>query len=244
VPADGRGDGILVARDTRDDRGPFDAVPIELSGPAIGQFVWRAWILPAKAMRYCQMAASVRESWHPGREQLEEAARKEMTMRVTDSHNEKAIIIGLVSDTHGLIRDTLFEALAGVSQILHAGDVGGREVLDALSAIAPVLAVCGNVDPFDGMLPRQVAIDAGGLSIHVSHGDELGSPTPAKLLSRYSADVLVFGHTHRPLVERDGNRLVVNPGAAGPRRFDLQPSVARLTIVGGRAEVDLVWLSP
>lgn len=165
-----------------------------------------------------------------------------MTMRVTNPHNQEAIIIGLVSDTHGLMRDSLFEALAGVSQILHAGDVGGRDILDALSTIAPVLAVYGNVDPLDGTLPQRVALDAGGLSIHVSHGDELGSPTPGKLLARYSADVLVFGHTHRPLVERDGHRLVVNPGAAGPRRFDLAPSVGRLTIVGGRAEVELVTL--
>ena len=166
-----------------------------------------------------------------------------MTMRITNPHGEKAIIIGLVSDTHGLVRDSLFEALAGVSQILHAGDVGGRPVLDALGEIAPVLAVCGNVDPFDGALPQQLAIDAGGLSIHVSHGDELGSPTPGKLLSRYSADVLVFGHTHKPLVEHDGSRLVVNPGAAGPRRFDLKPSIARLTILRGRADVELIWLS-
>ena len=92
------------------------------------------------------------------------------------------------------------------------------------------------------MLPQQVAIDAGGLSIHVSHGDELGSPTPGKLLSRYSADVLVFGHTHRPIVERDANRLVVNPGAAGPRRFDLMPSIGRLTILGGRADAGIVTL--
>jgi putative phosphoesterase len=163
-------------------------------------------------------------------------------MRVTNPHGEKAIIIGLVSDTHGLVRDGIFGALAGVSQILHAGDVGGSAVLDTLSSIAPILAVCGNVDPFDGLLPQRLAIDAGGLSIHVSHGDELGSPTPAKLLARYSADVLVYGHTHRPLVERDGRRLVVNPGAAGPRRFDLQPSVARLTVAGGRAEVEIVTL--
>lgn len=239
---DGPGNRILVPWDARDNRCPRDAVPIEFSGPAVGQFLSGAWILPAQAMRYCRMAVGVRESRHPGCQQLEKAARKEMTMRVTQSHGEKAIIIGLVSDTHGLVRDSLFEALAGVSQILHAGDVGGRTVLDALEAIAPVLAVCGNVDPFDGTLPQQIAIDAGGLSIHVSHGDELGSPTPAKLLSRYSADVLVFGHTHRPLVERDGHRLVVNPGAAGPRRFDLKPSIARLTIAGGRAEVELVTL--
>jgi len=91
-------------------------------------------------------------------------------------------------------------------------------------------------------LPDELALVAGGLSIHVSHGHELGSPTPAKLLSSYSADILIYGHTHKALVERKGNRLVINPGAAGPRRFDLHPSVARLTIAGGRAEVDIVTL--
>src|SRR5262249_36923747 len=129
------------------------------------------------------------------REQFEEAAREKMTMSVANTHRERPIIIGLVSDTHGLVRDSLFAALDGVSQILHAGDVGGREVLDALSGIAQVLAVYGNVDPLDGQLPQEVAIDVAGLSIHVSHGHELGSPTPARLLSRYSADILVFGHT-------------------------------------------------
>jgi len=165
-----------------------------------------------------------------------------MAMGVADTHRERAIIIGLVSDTHGLIRNSLFEALAGVSQILHAGDVGGRAVLDALSAIAPVLAVYGNVDPIDESLPESVEIEEGGLSIHVSHGHELGSPAPARLLARYTADVIVFGHTHRPLVQRDGHRLVVNPGAAGPRRFDVEPSVAILRISGGKAEANLVAL--
>jgi len=163
-------------------------------------------------------------------------------MSVADTHQENAIIIGLVSDTHGLIRNGLFEALAGVSQILHAGDVGGRPILDALSVIAPVLAVYGNVDPLDGLLPDAINIDVGGLSLHVSHGHELGSPAPAKLLARYPADVIIFGHTHRPLVHREGQRLVVNPGAAGPRRFDLQPSVGILRIAGGKADVEIVPL--
>jgi len=165
-----------------------------------------------------------------------------MTMNVRDAHREQAIIIGLVSDTHGLIRDSLFQALEGVSQILHAGDVGGRPVLDALSAIAPVLAVYGNVDPVDGILPPFVETEAGGLSIHVSHGHELGAPVPAKLLARYSADIIVFGHTHHPLVHRDGARLVVNPGAAGPRRFDVKPSVGILRIANGTADVEIVLL--
>ena len=159
-------------------------------------------------------------------------------MRLSDT-----MIIGLVSDTHGLVRDSLFQALAGVSQILHAGDVGRREVLDALSAIAPVEAVYGNVDPLDGRLPQHVHLERGGLSIHVTHGHELGMPTPQKLLARYSADILIYGHTHRALVYRDGNRLVVNPGAAGPKRFDLKPSAAILRIEGGAADVQIVQLA-
>lgn len=166
-----------------------------------------------------------------------------MTMSVANSHREEPIIIGLVSDTHGLVRNGLFQALAGVSRILHAGDVGGRHVLDTLAAIAPVQAVYGNVDPLDGLLPAEIAIEVNGLRIHVSHGHEVGSPTPAKLLARYAADVLVFGHTHRALVEREGQRLIVNPGAAGPRRFDLTPSVGILRISKGRAEVEIVVLT-
>lgn len=113
-------------------------------------------------------------------------------------------------------------------------------MLDALGAIAPVEAVYGNTDPLDGTLPQHLHVEHGGVSIHVSHGHELGSPTPHKLLARYNADVLVYGHTHKALVYRDGKRLVVNPGAAGPRRFDARPSVARLTIVKSRAEVEIV----
>ena len=88
----------------------------------------------------------------------------------------------------------------------------------------------------------RVAITPAGVHELVSHGHEVGSPTPSKLLARYAGDVLVYGHTHRQLVTRAGGRLVVNPGAAGPRRFDLTPSVARLTIVRGEAEVELVPL--
>ena len=152
------------------------------------------------------------------------------------------MIIGLVSDTHGLVRNSLFEALAGVSRILHAGDVGGRHVLDALTAIAPVEAVYGNVDPLDGLLLQHVNVEVDGVTIHVSHGHELGSPTPQRLLARYTADVLIYGHTHKALVYRDGARLVVNPGAAGPKRFDVQPSIGILRITNGAADVQIVRL--
>jgi uncharacterized protein len=151
------------------------------------------------------------------------------------------VIVGLISDTHGLVRPEVFDALAGVELILHAGDVGD-DVLIEIQAIAPVYAVCGNTDAPGGNLPAARNLDLASLSVHISHGHELGSPTPTKLLARYKADVIVFGHTHKPLVERVGRRLVVNPGAAGPRRFDLRPSVARMTIVHGQADVEILWL--
>ncbi len=153
------------------------------------------------------------------------------------------MLIGLVSDTHGLVRPELFDALKGVALILHAGDVGGQGILDELRIIAPVQAVCGNTDvPGDPSLQSRLFLEVEGLTIHVSHGHEVGAPTPEKLLGRYDADVIVFGHTHKPLVDRSGTRLVVNPGAAGPRRFSLKPSVARMKVEKGRAEVEIVWL--
>jgi len=140
-------------------------------------------------------------------------------------------IVGLISDTHGLLRPDVHTAFAGVELILHAGDVGGDDILDELELIAPVRAVYGNTDaPGQPRLADAIDLSIGGVSIHVSHGHEIGSPVAAKLLERYAADVVVFGHTHRPLIARAGDRLVLNPGAAGPRRFNLQPSVARLTI--------------
>lgn len=153
-------------------------------------------------------------------------------------------LIGLISDTHGMVRADVHRALAGVELILHAGDVGGHDVLDELALIAPVAAVYGNTDtPVDPRLTQSIERTIGGIGIHVSHGHELGSPTPAKLLERYSADVIVYGHTHQQLVTRADGRLVVNPGAAGARRFKLEPSVARLTISNGQATVELIALT-
>ena len=152
-------------------------------------------------------------------------------------------IIGLVSDTHGLVRPDVFRALAGVELILHAGDVGDDEILDELATIAPVHAVYGNTDaPGNPRLTPSIEMQIGGITIHVSHGHEVGSPNPERLLAKYSADVLVYGHTHRPLVINAENRWVVNPGAAGPRRFDLLPSVARLTVTGRDVSIELIDL--
>jgi uncharacterized protein len=169
-------------------------------------------------------------------------ARGEGVRRVVRGE-ESRVIIGLISDTHGLLRPEVHRAFEGVDLIFHAGDVGGDEVLDELALIAPVAAVYGNTDsPGDPRLSESIERTVEGVRIHVSHGHEVGSPTPARLLQRYDADVIVYGHTHRQLVMRFDGRLVVNPGAAGARRFKLEPSVARLIVAGGHAEVEIVPL--
>jgi phosphoesterase, MJ0936 family len=153
------------------------------------------------------------------------------------------VLLGLVSDTHNLVRPEIYDALEGVELILHAGDVGGPSVIAELATVAPVRAVFGNTDvPGEPGLAESLDLKIDGVTIHVSHGHEVGGPTPEKLLKRYSADVIVFGHTHKPLIEQVGKRIVVNPGAAGPRRFSLKPSVARMTVNGGHVEVEIVWL--
>ena len=153
------------------------------------------------------------------------------------------MVIGVISDTHGLLRPEVFEALNGVELILHAGDVGGHSILTELAAIAPVRAVYGNCDsPGEPGLVASLDLTIEGVSIHVSHGHELGRPTPEKLLARYAADLIIFGHTHKPLMERAAGRLVLNPGAAGPRRFDLKPSVARVTVKDAEAAAQVIAL--
>jgi putative phosphoesterase len=137
------------------------------------------------------------------------------------------------------VRRECLSALRGVDVILHAGDVGGAHVLEELARVAPVRAVSGNVDALTSGLPATLELEVGGLTVHVSHGHELGVPRPTGLVQRYGADIIVYGHTHRALVEWVGRQLVVNPGAAGPARFHLVPSVAWLRIAGGEADVEL-----
>ncbi len=158
--------------------------------------------------------------------------------------SNRATIIGLISDTHGLVRPEVFEALQGVSQILHAGDVGPADVLTELATIAPIRAVYGNTDaPGRPDLAERIEDVIDGVRIVVTHGHELGSPTPPKLVGAYpNADVIVYGHTHQQLITKAARRVVVNPGAAGPRRFKLQPCVAKLYIYQGQADVELIPL--
>ncbi len=152
--------------------------------------------------------------------------------------------VGLIADTHGLVRPEVYTALEGVELILHAGDVG-EGVLDELAAIAPVHAVYGNTDrPGDPRLAAALEETIGDVRVHVSHGHELGAPTPERLLAAYDADVLVYGHTHRPLLVRADGRWVVNPGAAGQRRFDIEPSVARMRVSGHDIHIAHIPLIP
>lgn len=141
-----------------------------------------------------------------------------------------------------MVRQDVHSALSGVELILHAGDVG-EGVLSELRTIAPVSAVTGNTDaPGDPELSTHIDLGIDGVSIHVSHGHELGSPKPDKLAAAYSADVIIYGHTHRQLITTLGRQLIINPGAAGARRFNLHPSVAILTISSGAASAHLIDL--
>ena len=151
--------------------------------------------------------------------------------------------IGLISDTHGRLRNEVFERFEGVEHILHAGDVGPADLLVELEAIAPVTAVWGNTDGQDlrATLPEVATVDLDGYRIVVAHGHQLGSPTPTGLRAAHpDAGVIIYGHTHRPLVDQ-GKVLVVNPGSAGAARFGLAPSVGILTL-GERASVELIEL--
>jgi len=137
-------------------------------------------------------------------------------------------LVGLISDTHGLLRREAAAALAGVDRILHAGDVGRPEILDALRAIAPVTAVRGNVDTssWAGTLPYDTVVFIDGFNIYMLHSlrEMTMDPKAARM------DVVVSGHSHKPLIETVNDVLYVNPGSAGPQRFTLPISVGFLRL--------------
>jgi putative phosphoesterase len=156
------------------------------------------------------------------------------------------VLIGLISDTHGLLRPEVFTVFDGVDHILHAGDVGDADILVELEAIAPVTAVWGNTDGWElrERLPEVARVQLGGLVVVVVHGQQFGSPTPQAVVGRYpEAGLVVFGHSHVPVVERVGAVLAVNPGSAGPRRFRLPTTVALATIDDQRVEARLVTIT-
>jgi uncharacterized protein len=145
--------------------------------------------------------------------------------------------IGVIADTHGLLRPEVFDVFRDVDHIVHSGDVGSPAILDELAAIAPVTAVYGNTDGWDirNRLPQVARLELDGFTIVVTHGDQFGSPTPEKLQAAFpDAEIIVYGHTHRPLLMLvDVVVTVMNPGGAGPRRFDLPASVGVLELEPG-----------
>lgn len=154
--------------------------------------------------------------------------------------------VGIISDTHGLLRPEVFEVFEGVDLILHAGDIGPPDLLTELEAIAPVRAVWGNTDGFEirSRVPEIIESRIEGFEFLVIHGHQVGSPTPARLNTTYpNAEVIVFGHTHRPLLETvDLVVTVMNPGGAGARRFDLPASVGIMELEPGIPP--RAWLVP
>ena len=152
---------------------------------------------------------------------------------------------GLISDTHNLLRPQVFELLRGVDRILHAGDIGSPDLLVALEAIAPVTAVFGNTDGWDirHRVREEQWLELGeDRRLLLVHGHQLASPSPDGLRQAWpDADVIVYGHTHRQLVDGGtrGVALTVNPGAAGAARFGLKPCVAIMD-VGEQIDVRLL----
>ena len=151
------------------------------------------------------------------------------------STKAEALRIGLVSDTHNLLRPEVLEYLRGSDHIVHGGDICGDDVLQALRALAPLTAVRGNNDrgAWAGGLPEQVTVRLGGIAIHVVHDlKELVLPGDAR--------VVICGHSHKPAVAEREGVLYVNPGSAGPRRFKLPISAGELRIAAAAVEAKLV----
>ncbi len=153
---------------------------------------------------------------------------------------EKPIILGVISDTHGLLRPQAIEALRGSDRILHAGDVGAPEILEALTQIAPVTAIRGNIDtaPWARALPLTDVIEVNGVSIYILHDFSQIDLKPEAAGFR----VVIYGHSHKPKIEEKNGVLYFNPGSAGPRRFHLPVSVGKLTIDAGTVRAELVEL--
>jgi len=149
--------------------------------------------------------------------------------------------VALIADTHGLLRPEAKAFLLRSDLIVHAGDIGGPRILEELFSIAPVSAVRGNNDRAPGAahLPQTAYVDAGAVGIYVVHdlADLRSGPLPA------AAQVIVSGHSHKPLLERRGGVLFVNPGSAGPRRFKLPVAAGELLIEGETAQARIVDLT-
>jgi len=149
-------------------------------------------------------------------------------------------VLGVISDTHGLLRPEALELLRGSQAIIHAGDVGDPAILEQLSAIAPVTAVRGNIDTsaWARKLPQTNVLEIGGRSIYVLHNVDELDLDPA--VAGFAA--IIFGHSHKPLIEQRKGVLFFNPGSAGPRRFSLPISLGRITISKAGMKPELLTL--
>jgi hypothetical protein len=149
--------------------------------------------------------------------------------------------IGVISDTHGLLRPQLVEALKGVSLIIHAGDIGSPEILENLGKIAPVRAVRGNTDrgEWARTLPPTEVVEVGEVHIYVLH--DLHTLDLEPKAAGFAA--VIFGHSHRPHLERKNGVFYLNPGSAGPRRFTLPVSLAYLKVQGKSLQTEFVPLT-
>lgn len=150
--------------------------------------------------------------------------------------------IGLVSDTHGLLRPEALAFLHGCDHIVHGGDIGNAAILEALARLAPLTAVRGNNDKGDwaGALPETAVLKAGGIRLYALHNLAQLAIDPASAGIR----VVVSGHSHQPKIEERGGVLFVNPGSAGPRRFKLPVTVAELVVDDGAVSARIVELVP
>jgi uncharacterized protein len=150
-------------------------------------------------------------------------------------------VLGIISDTHGLMRPEAISALEGVEMIIHAGDIGTPDVLDALRAIAPVVAVRGNNDKGEWAhaLPESEVVEVGDIALYVLHDVKALDLDPVAA----GFQAVISGHSHQPAVANRQGVLFLNPGSAGPRRFKLPISVARLIIHRGTLDAQLVDLA-
>lgn len=156
------------------------------------------------------------------------------------AHTGKGTIVGVISDTHGLLRPEVAKTFREVEIILHAGDIGSAEVLEQLRTIAPVVAVRGNNDKDDWArgIPETEVTQVGSVQIYMLHDLKEIDLSPAAA----GFQVVVSGHSHKPSIEQRGEVLFINPGSAGPRRFKLPVSVARLVVTGARASGEIIQL--
>jgi uncharacterized protein len=154
--------------------------------------------------------------------------------------------VGIIADTHGLLRPEVLDHFRGVEHILHAGDIGDADILLALETVAPVTAVWGNTDGWGlrGQVPEVANLVLEGVHVAVIHGQQWGAPTPERAAAAFpKAGMVVFGHSHRPVIERVGTVLAVNPGSAGPIRFRVAPTIAVAELSDGRATAELITLN-